>query len=573
MRNYDRVNANLPPDIHLKHAHIVGAGLAGLATAAFLVSDGHMNPSHVHVYEQTPLVGGAMDAGGSAASGFSARGERELEPYMECLWYLFSKVPSLRRPGRTVLDETREANLREPIEAKCRVIEKCGQRADYEDVSLSPHDTERFVTLLLTPEEQLEDLAIKDWFSPAFTQTNFWYCWSTMLAFKDYHSLIEARRYFIRFIQHADGLTRLKGILHTEFNEYDSMIKPLQLWLAHLGVRFHLSTEVTDLSLETEAGGLRVTAIHLRDSGGEHDLVLGRHDLVFVTNGSLTENTSTGDKHTRLSLNRDTAHRGCFSLWEKLAAKSAKLGNPAKFISDIDKTNWISFFVTVRQDSRLFDHLERLTGNRAGTSGAITLKDSNWLLGIIPYAKYYPDQPDDVQVLWANGPFTDRPGNFIKKPMLDCTGAEMLTELLYHLGLGDQATSIVEHCHVSTALMPYITSQFMPRKISDRPLVIPQGSLNLAFIGQFAEIPQDVVFTVETSVRTAMIAAYGLLGLDKPLTPVYECQYDLRVILALVKSVSGLKELAIDKLPPALLGALSPQRVIELLNRVPPYDP
>jgi oleate hydratase len=68
--------------------------------------------------------------------------------------------------------------------------------------------------------------------------------------------------------------------------------------------------------------------------------------------------------------------------------------------------------------------------------------------------------------------------------------------------------------------MPYITSMFMPRMRSDRPLPVPRGSRNLAFVSQFVEIADDVVFTVEYSVRAAQTAVYELLGLDRKIPPI-----------------------------------------------------
>ncbi|MGD0985912.1 MAG: oleate hydratase [Acidimicrobiales bacterium] len=70
-----------------------------------------------------------------------------------------------------------------------------------------------------TPEEELEGISTADWFGPEFTKSIFWYCWSTMLAFRDYHSVIEVKRYLVRFMMYASGITHLKGILHTEYNE------------------------------------------------------------------------------------------------------------------------------------------------------------------------------------------------------------------------------------------------------------------------------------------------------------------------------------------------------------------
>ena len=118
-------------------------------------------------------------------------------------------------------------------------------------------------------------------------------------------------------------------------------------------------------------------------------------------------------------------------------------------------------------------------------------------------------------------------------------------------------------------MMPYITSQFMPRKIPDRPQVIPDGCVNLAFIGQFVELPGDVVFTVETSVRTAMMAVWGLTGLKKPQIPMYEPVYDLRVIVSSLKATLGIDEVTPQNLQ-TLLGASPPAtELLDFINALP----
>ncbi len=103
----------------------------------------------------------------------------------------------------------------------------------------------------------------------------------------------------------------------------------------------------------------------------------------------------------------------------------------------------------------------------------------------------------------------------MKKPMPACTGREILAELCFHLGIADKLDEVVANTKVRLALMPYITAQFMPRAAGDRPRIVPQGCVNLGLVGQFVETSNDVVFTVESSVRTGRIAAYSLLGLPK----------------------------------------------------------
>lgn len=548
MRNYDRINA-LPPDrIAEKRAHIIGGGIAGLSAAAFLVTDASMPAVHVTIYESLPLMGGSMDAAGNATSGYTSRGERELEAYMECLWYLCGKVPSLRTPGLTILDETHQANLREPINSHYRLMEKQGRLYDYSGPLMSADDAKRMLKLLLTPEKDLEMKTPADWFSPQFTHSVFWLCWSSMLAFRDYHSLIEVRRYIARFMMHDHGMTHLQGILHTEFNEYDSLIKPIHVWLKSLGVRFRAGATVTDIATHNLGAETLATELTISEASGVWRQTLTRDDLVFFTNGSLTQNATMGDTQVAPKLDRETANRGCFTVWEQLAARDPKFGRPATFISDIEKSNWMSFFPTITGDPTFYEYLEKKTGDKAGTGGAITIIDSSWKISFVLYRRYFPDQPSDVNVFWGDGQCSDTKGDFIKKNMRECTGAEIFAEVLYHCGLEDKIPGILAHTTVSTAMMPYITSQFMPRKISDRPKVIPEGCVNLAFIGQFVELPGDVVFTVETSVRTAMMAVWGLTGLNKPMIPMYEPVYDLRVIIASLKATLGIDEITPESL-------------------------
>ena len=367
MRNYDRINALPPKGIKDKSAHIIGGGIAGLATAAFLVTDASMPARNVIIYESLPIVGGSMDAAGDAQHGYTCRGERELEAYMECLWYLCSKVPSIQTPGLTILDETHQANIREPIYSHYRLMEKQGLLYDYTGPLMSRHDGKKMLELLLTPEEAIEMKTVTDWFSPEFTNSVFWRCWSTMLAFRHYHSLIEVKRYVARFLMTIGGLTQLRGILHTQYNEFNSIIKPIHVWLHSLGIQFRVAATVTDMSLIDVDGKTIVTRLTVDDANGRRSIDLTRNDLVFFTNGSLTQNATMGDTTTAAHFDQTTSDRGCFTLWERLAARDCKFGNPAAFISNIDKSNWMTFFPTITADPTFFEFMEKKTGSKAGT--------------------------------------------------------------------------------------------------------------------------------------------------------------------------------------------------------------
>jgi oleate hydratase len=166
-----------------------------------------------------------------------------------------------------------------------------------------------------------------------------------------------------------------------------------------------------------------------------------------------------------------------------------------------------------------------------GEGGLITFPDSNWLVSIvIPHQPHFIGQPEDVSVFWGYGLFVDKPGNFVGKSMSACTGREIMTELLGHLKITREASKILETSICIPCMMPFITSQFLPRKQGDRPQVVPKGSKNLAFTGQFCELPDDVVFTVEYSVRSAQTAVYELLGLKRKIPAVYQGKFDPRVL-------------------------------------------
>jgi oleate hydratase len=600
MKNYDRINAVPPEGIERKHAHIVGGGIAGLATGVFLVDEAHMPGENVTIYEAAALNGGCLDAAWDAKSAaFRNRGSRMFERRYECLSYLMERIPSTQTPGRTLLDETFQANVDYPTRAGLRLMEKQGKKHSSTGPLMPPADGQKMLELMLTPEEQLEGLSVGEWFSPEMFKSDFWYYWAYIFALAPQHSLIECRRYLARFAMYVGKpLLELRMIIHTQYNEYDSIVQPVEAWLKDKGVRFKMATPVRDIETENQGKETLATALVYHDASGRQRIPLTRDDLVFFTNGSMVTNTNWGDNDTVATYNRDTQDLGVWDVWKKLAARDPKFGRPDPFISDIDKSAFHTFTMTVG-DPTFAEYMSEKTGVSAPLikNGCITIVDSNWMITFFVYGKkYYRDQPDDVDIVHGYILFTDRPGDFIKKPARECTGNEIFSELLYHCGLEDKIPQILARSRVAIAAMPYITSEFMPRHIADRPKVIPDGCVNLAFIGQYVETPADVSFTVESSVRTAMMAVWGLTGLEKPQIPMYEPLFDIRVIakslelatgsdklnlaiLKRVRSATGgtierLLDGAVQRIPePDVLGAVAepePAPAASAVKRVPP---
>lgn len=574
MKQFDNVRAHKPQGIENRKAYIVGGGIAGLASAVFLIDDCYVPGENITVYDQLPVMGGSMDAAKIGEGKYTCRGERELEPYMECLWYLCNKIPSLYTPGRTVTEETVEVNKQDRIDAKARVLVNQGEIwSGIHNFSMSPALAQKMIQMIALPEEQMNDMTIEEFFGNTFEELKknpTWQCFHTMLAFKDYHSMIEMKRYMIRFIQFQPGMERLDGILHTKYNEFDSVIDPILHWLTDKGVHFVHEATVTDLVMDDSCSA--VTQIVGTVKGTPFSVAVSENDMVISTLGSMTQNSTFGDSTHPVTTNRQP-EKGFFSVWEKLASRNEKFGHPEKFTASIDKTKWISAFVTVKGCREFCATVRRKYGYpKDSTTGAISIMDSGWDISGVFYDKYFAAQADDEDIFWFDGLYGERCGNYIKKPMADCTGEEVLQEFLYHFGMLDWYDRLKGCTYVSLSMMPYITSQFMPRcSKGDRPRVIPEGSRNYAFIGQYVELDGDVVFTVETSVRTAMMAAYGLTGIDRKVLPLYQGQYDIRWLAMCVKKMLGTDEIKFSDLPPVnpLTMKKDIQGLLKFVNHIP----
>ncbi|WP_294951110.1 oleate hydratase [Sulfurovum sp.] len=541
MNNYQRINTRKPEGIEKKRAFLIGSGIASLAAAEYLMRDGHMQGSQITIFEQDDISGGAMDGAGNPEDGFVARGGREMEAHYECLWDLFGQVPSIEEEGRTVLDEFRELNEIDPNFSKVRVIYNRGEKHRRTDLGLHEKNTQELTKLLLAKEEDLGTQTVDDFFDSSFFETDMWLYWRSMFAFETWHSVVEMKRYMQRFIHLMPGMSTMRDLLFTKYNQYDSLILPLKKYLESKGVHFVFNTAVTDLDIEIEGDSKTVTAIHLNKEGQEETIPTASDDLVFFTNGSMTENSSLGDTDTVPVLDRSEG--AVWHLWKKIAAKDDAFGKPEVFCSDISKTKWESFTITAK-GSKMRELLEsfaerKFLPHRTATGGIITVKDSNWLLSVtVNRQPQFKNQPKDTTVAWAYALFPDNKGDFIDKKMSECSGRELLQELLYHFGIDEgEMQAYLDECIVIPAMMPYITSQFMPRVKGDRPEVIPEGSVNLAFLGQFCEIEDDCVFTVEYSVRSAIMAVYGFLNLEKPVPEIYPSRYDIRALAAAVKTM------------------------------------
>ena len=521
-----------------KQVYFVGGGLASLAGAAYLIRDCNFKGENIHIIEGLKILGGSNDGAGDPINGFVCRGGRMLnEETYENFWELFRSIPSLDMPGMSVTEEILNFDHLHPTHAQARLVDKNGVIQDVRSMGFNNDDRMALGKLMITQEENLDDMTIEQWFSntPHFFETNFWYMWQTTFAFQKWSSLFEFKRYMERMIFEFSRIETLEGVTRTPYNQYESVILPLKSYLDKFNVDFSINATVTDLDFK-EGPGITVTTIHIEDEEGEKVIELGEKDVCIMINGCMTDNATLGDYNTPAEYKPENPMSG--ELWRKIAAKKPGLGNPEPFFNHPEQTNWESFTVTSK-GNKLLKLIEQFSGNIPGSGALMTFKDSNWLMSIVVAAQpHFKNQPLDTTIFWGYGIYTDRDGDYIKKTMRDCTGEEILMELLYHLHMLDKADEIKNDIvNVIPCMMPYIDSQFQPRKMSDRPKVVPDGSTNFAMISQFVEIPEDMVFTEEYSVRAARIAVYTLFDVkNKKICPVTPYKKNPKVLKEALKT-------------------------------------
>ena len=546
-----------PEGVDDKAAWFVGAGLASLAGAAFLIRDGQMPGNKITILEELKLPGGALDGIKEPKKGFVIRGGREMEDHFETLWDLFRSIPSLEIPGASVLDEFYWLNLDDPNYSLQRATVKRGEDAHTDGLfTLSKKAQKEVVKVFLATREEMENKRINEVFSQEFLKSNFWMYWRTMFAFEEWHSALEMKLYLHRFIHHIGGLPDFSALKFTKYNQYESLVLPLYTWLLEEGVVFHFSTTVTDVDFDLDKAGGRKQATHIhwdaREGGAPGDGVdLTENDLLFVTIGSLTENSDEGDQHTPAKLNEGPAP--AWDLWRRIAAKDAAFGRPGVFADHIPETKWESATVTTL-DERIPAYIEKIAkrdpfSGKVVTGGIVTATDSSWLLSwTVNRQPHFKQQKPNEVVIWVYALFTDVPGDYTGKTIQESTGEEIAREWLYHLGVPvDQIDELAANAAKTVpVMMPYVTAFFMPRQAGDRPDVVPAGSVNFAFIGQFSESAErDCIFTTEYSVRTPMEAVYTLLNIERGVPEVYNSTYDIRKLLAATSRLRDGKEIKI----------------------------
>ena len=529
-----------------------------------------MKGERVHILEKDPIPGGACDGFLYENLGYVMRGGREMDNHFEVMWDLFRSIPSVETEGVSVLDEYYWLNKEDPNYSLCRSTRARGIDAGTNGkFALTDKASMEIMKLFFTPNEELYGKKISDFFDDEVFDSNFWMYWRTMFAFENWHSALEMKLYIKRYIHHIGGLPDFSALRFTRYNQYESMILPMIAYLEGFGVQFHYNVKVdnvefkigggmgparphtgvgqdTILKKQAESGTFvrnpyssptrkMATRIDLTEAdGATRTIALSDNDLVFITNGGCVENSSMGSQTEPAKWDPQIRPGGGWDMWRRIAKQDPSFGHPDVFCGDPEHSKWMSATVTTL-DMEIPPYIQKIckrdpfTGHVV-TGGIVTVEDSNWLMSwTLNRQQQFRDQPKDQLCVWVYGLFPDKPGNYVKKPMQDCTGEEICEEWLYHMGVPTDKIEDLAHNHANTVpvMMPYIDAFFMPRSAGDRPDVVPDGAVNFAFLGQFAE----TIFTTEYSMRTGMEAVYTLCDVDRGVPEVWGSVYDVRNLL------------------------------------------
>jgi oleate hydratase len=518
--------------------YIIGGGMAGLSAAVFAIRDAYIPGKNIHIFEARDVLGGSLYKDYSSAKAYITLANWKFtKEIWQCMWDVLSAIPSLTDPKKTVKDEIFTYNKIHRRNAKSRLIDKDRNRHDVTTLGLNWRQRIDILKLIFIPASRIENRRIDSWFEASFFKTNFWKVLSSMMALEYWHDLAELKLYIHRFMHLADSMAWGGKEIVAPYHCHDSIILPMTKLLREQGVNFEMGCKVIDLGFKPSQDELTVKRIHYLLNGKKKELAVNDGDYVFVTNGSMIGDFRNGTMTEPPKFETGKLD-GSWILWENIAKKRQGLGNPSRFNCHIEKSKYASFTVTSK-DPTFIKLYERFTGNKPGQADMVTFKDSNWHMSVlVPSQPFFFNQPEDVFVWGGYGKVPDRKGNYINIDMSKCSGKDILTEVCHQFGFVKEMPHILKTSTCIPHMVPYGLSHFLPRKKSDRPLVLPEGSTNLAFMGEFVE-SGEVVMTLESAVRCAKMAVYSLFNVNKKISPPYTSYHDpiiwIKVLLSLLK--------------------------------------
>ncbi|MBE4725437.1 oleate hydratase [Leuconostoc citreum] len=557
-------------------AVMIGAGIANMAAAVYLIQEGHWSGENITFYALDQHGSNDGDTTDSVVDdywnknhplsntkGYIARGGRMLNyrTYVD-LMDLLDRIPSMTEPNMTAAADTRDFDAKHPTFDKARLLQPGQGILNASKLGFNPADRKLLTQLILMPDDEetkLDNVTIAEYFAddPHFFETNFWFMWETTFAFRTRSSAQELRRYMHQMIYEFTQIEHLVGVNRTRYNQYESIMLPLINYLKANGCQIILNRRVTafefkDTTMTDEITVTGLQMVNTTTNQKEH-VAIDDDTAVIFTNGSITDSATLGDYDTPAPENMD--YGAASSLWRQATEHFYNLGNPDKFFADRDASEWVSFTLTTK-DHLLLNEITRITTQLPGnalnsflsTTPITPLDQIDVDMSIVVHHQpHFTSQKPNETVLWGYFLYPRRNSPLFGKPYIELTGKEMLLELIAHLSAVDPGpvnikekeddilASVINNIPV---YMPYASALFNNRAKIDRPEVIPEHATNLAFTGEFVEQPYQMIFTEQSAVRSGEIAAYHFAGIPMSHlvdTPRYD--RDIKTLLRATKKL------------------------------------
>lgn len=557
-------------------AVMIGAGIANMAAAVYLIQEGHWSGENITFYALDQHGSNDGDTTDSViddywnknhplsnTKGYIARGGRMLNyrTYVD-LMDLLDRIPSMTEPNMTAAADTCDFDAKHPTFDKARLLQPGQGILNASKLGFNQADRKLLTQLILMPDDEetkLDNVTIADYFAddPHFFETNFWFMWETTFAFRTRSSAQELRRYMHQMIYEFTQIEHLVGVNRTRYNQYESIMLPLINYLKANGCQIILNRRVTafefkDTTMTDEITVTGLQMVNTTTNQKEH-VAIDDDTAVIFTNGSITDSATLGDYDTPAPENMD--YGAASSLWRQATEHFYNLGNPDKFFADRDASEWVSFTLTTK-DHLLLNEITRITTQLPGnalnsflsTTPITPLDQIDVDMSIVVHHQpHFTSQKPNETVLWGYFLYPRRNSPLFGKPYIELTGKEMLLELIAHLSAVDPGpvnikekedailASVINNIPV---YMPYASALFNNRAKIDRPEVIPEHATNLAFTGEFVEQPYQMIFTEQSAVRSGEIAAYHFAGISMSHlvdTPRYD--RDIKTLLRATKKL------------------------------------
>ncbi|MCI8520293.1 MAG: hypothetical protein HFE50_02230 [Clostridia bacterium] len=482
--------------LNYKHAYITGGGLSALAAALYLVRDCKLLPQNVHLFTNRTFVRGNEITGYICRRGKIINEKSSLN-----LFDLLSEVSSLDIPDLTVCDEILNIYRANPDNRNITFIDEDKNVVDISDIRLSRSLRKSLLSLLQMKKEKLKLLAVEDALPYEFFDSYFYKLLRASYGFDENSSAYE----LLQCIQHLGDV--LSGTMPDGFDRDETIIEPLKAHIQKIGIDVRDGAYVSDLDFEEG----KVSAVHFTDKGIRKTFYLNDGDICIFPTDEMADCEAIGS----FNESAPKVFSSPYKLWEKLARKNPNFKDPSAFFDEHDGDLAEEFTITL--SNRLLPELiDKVTCGAFGYNGVIVLDNSNWKMTIcaVP-STHFKNMSDDVAVIWGTAAQFDREGEFSEKSMTDCSGAEILYELISCLNLSDAWDDIRETViNVIPCHRKYDKSYLTPA--ASKLEIVPTGIENFAVSGDFSDNDgSEEVFSAEYSVATARRAAYKLMNSKK----------------------------------------------------------